>query len=224
MSVAVDDIEAAEKLFTDQNVQVAMTRIEGKVDPARFGEDRAVIYIRRGRNGVDENEWEEQIFGMVDTMTFASHIARLAERHRPDAINIDVGGLGVGVYDRLAQLGVPNVNPINFADKATRYGYANMRAQMWDTMKENLKEGVMLPGPEEEMVKSLRDELTAVQYDYDRKGQLILESKEDIKKRLGDESSPDIADALALTYALPVFPSRPGFQGQEETVSDYDPI
>ena len=35
----------------------------------------------------------------------------------------------------------------------------------------------------------------------------MLESKDDIRKRLPESGSPDIADALALTFAHPVMPS-----------------
>jgi hypothetical protein len=50
----------------------------------------------------------------------------------------------------------------------------------------------------------LRDQLIGPEYDYNLKGELQLEKKSDMKKR--GLASPDIADALALTFARPVFP------------------
>ena len=41
-------------------------------------------------------------------------------------------------------------------------------------------------------------------YWYDNVGKKVLERKEQIKKRLQGAGSPDLADALALTFALPV--------------------
>ena len=51
--------------------------------------------------------------------------------------------------------------------------------------------------------EGLLDDLCAVNKKYDTRGRLQLESKEDVKKRLG--RSPDKADALALTFAEPVY-------------------
>jgi hypothetical protein len=56
----------------------------------------------------------------------------------------------------------------------------------------------------------LHSELAAVQYTYaNAQGRLQLESKEDLKKR--GLPSPDLADALALTFAEPV--AHPGLRG-----------
>ena len=41
-------------------------------------------------------------------------------------------------------------------------------------------------------------------YWFDAQGRKMLESKDEIKKRLQGGASPDIADALALTFAYPV--------------------
>lgn len=47
--------------------------------------------------------------------------------------------------------------------------------------------------------QDLLKELTIPNYKPNRRGRTIVEAKEDIKKRLG--RSPDLADALALTFA-----------------------
>ena len=72
-------------------------------------------------------------------------------------------------------------------------------------------------------MEDLRTDLTSVEYGYTLRNELKLESKEDMKKR--GLSSPDIGDALALTYALPVHPTRPGFAGTgNKNGGDYDPF
>ena len=65
-------------------------------------------------------------------------------------------------------------------------------------MREWLKGYVSLPVDHE-----LKAELTAVRYGY-RGGSLLLESKDDMKKR--GVKSPNKADALALTFADPRVP------------------
>jgi hypothetical protein len=69
---------------------------------------------------------------------------------------------------------------------------------MWDGIREWLNDTVQLPQDE-----GLLDDLCAVNKKYDTRGRLQLETKEDVKKRLG--RSPDKADALALTFAEPVY-------------------
>ena len=71
---------------------------------------------------------------------------------------------------------------------------------MWDELRIWLsgEQKVELPNDE-----NLANELCAVNKKYDSRGRLQLEEKEEIKKRLG--KSPDMADALALTFAEPVF-------------------
>jgi len=92
-----------------------------------------------------------------------------------------------------------------------------MRSQMWYNLKEALKVGLRLPEDED-----LRTDLTSVEYGYNLKNDLQLERKDDMKKR--GLSSPDLADALALTYALPIYPNRAGYEGQQfKTGGDYDP-
>ena len=48
----------------------------------------------------------------------------------------------------------------------------------------------------------LKSELSVPRYWYDGTGRIVLEPKDRIRERLG--ASPDIADALALTFAAPV--------------------
>ena len=66
-------------------------------------------------------------------------------------------------------------------------------------------------------------DLTGLEYGYTLKNEIKLESKKAAKSR--GVASPDMADALALTYVLPVYPSRLGFSGtQQETTTEYDPF
>jgi len=70
---------------------------------------------------------------------------------------------------------------------------------MWWLMKEWVEEGGAIPND-----TALKQELATPIYWYDNVGRKVLESKDQIKKRLQGAGSPDLADALALTFALPV--------------------
>lgn len=191
------------------------------VDVARFGDDQSVIWLRQGRDatvgGADERTPGHWVFQKLDLMQLSAKIVEIANQYRPDGILIDGGGVGGGVIDRCRQLGL-DVIEINFGSKATQHGMANMRAQMWSNLRAALKAGVRLPESED-----LRTDLTSLEYGYNSKMELQLESKEDAKKR--GLSSPDLADALALTYALPVYPNRSGYAGtSSEATHDYNPF
>lgn len=69
---------------------------------------------------------------------------------------------------------------------------------MWGNLRDALKY-LAIPHSTE-----LRDQLIGPEYDFNLRGDLQLEKKSDMKRR--GLASPDIADALALTYARPVFP------------------
>lgn len=172
------------------------------VDVARFGDDRSVIYPRRGR---DARSRPPLVLRGVDTMTLSGKITEMAAQYRADAIFVDEGGVGGGVVDRLRQLGVPHVIGINFAGRPDGWApegtgplYANKRAEIWGRMKDWLKAGTIVDDP------TLAQDLIGVEYGYDARNAIQLERKDDMKKR--GLASPDLGDALALTFAQPVYP------------------
>jgi hypothetical protein len=185
------------------------------VDVARFGDDESVIWTRRGRDCESLGYFR---YSGMDTMTLASRVAEIASKHMPDAVFVDGGGVGGGVVDRLRQLNVP-VTEINFGAKATQSGYGNMAAQMWGNLREVMKDGIRIPDDDD-----LRMDLTGREYGFTPTNLLQLERKDDMKKR--GLKSPDLADALALTWAYPVFPSRLGFSAHQDQMAqtDYDPF
>ena len=165
------------------------------VDVARFGGDACVIQPRKGLAAFEM----ERIVG-IDNMSFASRLHRRICEERPDAVFIDAGR-GEGVIDRLRQLGSPSaIIEVPFGAQANDHkvnGYANRRAEMWDTMRKWLQQGGAIPNDYE-----LAKELAAPTYTYDGQSRLKLEAKDAIRDRVG--FSPDRADALALTFAEPV--------------------
>lgn len=184
------------------------------VDVARFGDDQSVICLRQGRDAESQG-WHT--FRGMDTMELSAKVVEVAREKNPDTVFIDGGGVGGGVVDRCRQLGL-DVVEINFGSKATQRGYSNLRAQMWGNLKEAIIDGIRLPDNAD-----LITDLTGLEYGYTLKNEIKLESKEAAKSR--GVASPDMADALALTYVLPVYPSRLGFTGtQQETTTEYDPF
>jgi len=162
------------------------------LDVARFGDDRNVLVMRRGSVAEDYKVWQGQ-----DLMWTSSATAEYINRLQPRAVFVDSVGLGAGVVDRLRQLGY-RVIGVNSGAKAGRDDkYSNLKAEMWDRMRQWLQELAVLPDRED-----FKKDLLAPTYSFDASGRLKIESKEDLKKR--GMASTDIADALALTFAQPV--------------------
>ena len=132
----------------------------------------------------------------------------------------DTGGWGSGVIDSMIQAGF-SPTPVNFSSRATDPRYFNKRAEIWFEMAEWIKRGGALPN-----IPELARELTAPTYTF-KNGKFQLEEKDQIKERLG--SSPDYADALALTFSIAEMPASsvmdiPILRTQTQAVNDYDPF
>ena len=190
--IALADTEdAAQRVY--QKTHVEFSPVILGIDPARFGDDRSVVFRRQGKQG-----FKPIVYRGIDNMDLAARVANLIEEHNPDAVFCDAGA-GSGVIDRLRQLSY-DVIEIPFGGKATKpEQYINRRTEMWWLMKQWIEEGGAIPND-----TALKQELATPIYWYDNVGRRVLESKDQIKKRLQGAGSPDLADALALTFALPV--------------------
>jgi len=175
------------------------------VDPARFGDDRTAIIRRRGRKVL-----KVETHTKLDTMQTAGLVRRIIETEKPARVFVDVVGLGAGVVDRLNEMGFGHVvTPVNSGEKPTSPepleggGPLNRRAEMWQSMADWFADpaGVDIPDSDE-----LHADITAPGYSFDSNSRLKIEKKEDIKKR--GLRSPDLGDALALTFAEPVAPGK----------------
>lgn len=167
------------------------------LDIARFGDDQTSFCFRRGR-------WcmKFETYKKLDNVAVANLATNFIRRFQPFRIFMDVGGQGAGVYDILKDRGFAEIiRGVYFGEKAlNEERYYNRRAEMWDEIRHwlELKPAVQLPEDNE-----LLEDLTSINKKYDRRGRLRLEEKDELKKRLG--RSPDKGDALALTFAEPVY-------------------
>lgn len=198
------------------------------VDVARFGDDRSVICIRKGP---DARTHPAIVVRNLDTMQLAARVAQEFETYRPDAIFVDGGGVGGGVIDRLRQLRISCFD-VQFGSNADRAQtesdptlYRNKRAEMHGVLREWMRHGALPDSVE------LRAEMVGLQYAFQTfkaKESIILEPKDIYKAREG--FSPDLLDALALTFAYPVQKSaESGRAGYDrvmgpKAMGEYDPL
>lgn len=188
--ISVDAVNDAiqRELISDSGAALIMA-----VDVARFGNDRTCLGYRQGRD-FKSRPWKT--FRGLSTTRIAEIVSQEANIHRPDAIVIEATGPGAGVIDILRDKGY-KVTEIHPGARAHAYDlYFNRRAEYWSKMRDWIYEEGCIPEDPD-----LFKELTTILYSLDRHEQRILiEAKEAMKKRGLD--SPDIADMLALTFAV----------------------
>ena len=169
------------------------------VDVARFGSDASAICLRQGNmilgDGVKTKRGLDtmQVVGWI-----RSELEDLKERKLEiGEVCIDSIGLGAGVVDRLLEEGL-DVRGVNVGESPSIKGnYLNLRTELWEKCRSWFEgRDVVIPNDE-----NLIMELCSVSYGYSSTGKTKVESKDDIRRRLGNNSSPDSADALILTFA-----------------------
>ena len=173
------------------------------VDVGRFGDDPSVIYPRCGRDAISR---PPEIHYQVDTMVLAGHVANAFLRYGASICMVDEGGVGGGVVDRLRQLRIPVIG-VDFGSKADGYAadgvkYANKRAEIWGALRDWLLHG-SIPNIVTGENTTLVDELTGPTYTLNKKEEIQLEGKKEMRSR--GVPSPNVADALACTFAFPSF-------------------
>ena len=174
------------------------------VDPAEYGDDMTGIIVRHGRQVIETHRES------LPPMALCGFIGNLIERLDPDAVCIDVTN-SHSMADRLIEQGFQNIYKISFGSGAIKKDqYANKRAEMWGNMKDWLEDYPCLI-PEHPVLMA---DLSAVGFTYDSSRRKLLDSKE--KMRSEGIPSPDMADALALTFAVPVMPKRERYEPWQE--------
>lgn len=204
------------------------------VDVARFGDDESVIYPRIGNDArsfapVPDNGR----YRGLSTDQLVDKIIETVQRFRRmgmpcSGLFIDGGNTGGAVVDYLRRMGYEALE-VGFGTSPTdAASYRYKSDEIWGRMKEAIGKNLMLPNMQDQCGPNLYDQLTQRQYGYLAGGSRIhLETKKDMKARLGGEcGSPDLADALAVTYAFEVQMIQGSLHGQQQgpqVVSEYDP-
>ena len=162
-------------------------------DPAWEGDDMLEIGLRQGLaykilRTIPKNDNDFQV---------ASLLASLEDEHEADAVFIDAG-YGTGIVSAGKVLKRFHWRLVWFAStKTPDIGCLNMRSYMWKMMRDWLKDGGCYPAD-----PGMHDEIIGPETVFRADGKIHLESKKDLKKRLG--FSPGKADACAISFAFPV--------------------
>lgn len=166
------------------------------VDVARSGTDKTALAIRDG-----DVVKEVRTFSIADTMVTTGRVAGILEGEPDRTAIVDVIGIGAGVLDRLREMGMKAqafnaANSSRSRDKTGEMGFTNLRAESWYRVRELLDPSagstVCLP-PDDDLLADLTTPRSA---ELLSGGKLKIESKDDIRKRIG--RSTDRADAVIM--------------------------
>jgi hypothetical protein len=161
------------------------------VDPARFGDDRTCLCIRRNRQVESLVTWRN-----ADTMQTVGRIKAMYDEalsdDKPSEILVDSIGIGAGIVDRMRELDLP-VRGINVSETPSiRSRFHKLRDELYYRGREWF-EGLNVRCTNREIGAELSDIL----YTFTSAGQIKVEAKHEIKERLG--RSPDAAEAFLLS-------------------------
>jgi len=191
--ISLDSILDAINNTVVEDVYGAMPVVLG-VDVARFGDDQTVLVVRQGRKLHEIEKHRE-----LDNVQVTEKVVRLIHYWQPRAVFVDGVGLGAGVVDILKHgtWGHIIIDVNMGRSPEDKKLYFNKRAEAWVKVKNWLNSGADIPKDDD-----LKKDLQSIEYKHTVNDALQLESKTDLKARIG--YSPDCGDSLALTFAMDI--------------------
>lgn len=218
--IPLEWIEMANNRWLDLQEQGFKSRKHAKlgVDVAGMGRDKSCFIPRQGN--YIEKIISHNSRGSADHMAVAGETRSYLLADPMAKAFIDTIGEGAGVLSRLEELGCKNVYSCKFSYSAKGlhditgcYTFANMRAYLFWCIRDwlNPKNGFNPAIPPDD---ELTEELCEPHWSFLSNGDIIIEKKEEIKKRL--KRSPDKMDALANTF----FPFDYDYYNDEKLLDD----
>lgn len=164
---------------------------------ASLAGDESVAVLRKGKTVLKVARWR-----IKDSIDLAEAVSNFVYENHAEAIVVDAPGVGGGVISGLKRtLEGSGCQIVEFwgwnpsADPLC----SNKRAEMYAKAKNWLKEGGHLCQNKTGKINNW-DQLTFTHWMQDKRGRILLEPKDKIRKRAG--RSPDDADAFTLTFAF----------------------
>jgi hypothetical protein len=161
------------------------------VDVARFGSDRTVISLVQSPVARVIGD-----FSKLRTTETTGRVIATQRDTQAQQIRVDGVGVGSGVVDELVEAGHDVVDMQSGAGALDREHFANARAEWWWGLRQRFEAGDIDIDPADD---ELASQLGSVKYKFTARGQVLIESKDDMRKR--GLPSPDKADTLMLGFA-----------------------
>jgi hypothetical protein len=174
------------------------------MDVARMGADETVLGLFRRNHCISMKAWPKTSTEQCVDILKEKYDLLHDQGYRVDRIIVDEPGVGGGVIDTGLRRNLP-ITPYNGgqtmkADKDPEEDqrmYANRRTRDWWNVRRYMeREDCHIPDDE-----TLVNQLASVQYDYNEREKILVESKRKMRDRLGDDASPDRADVIVMGLA-----------------------
>lgn len=169
--------------------------VYGGLDVAGPGEDDTVLTIRSKNKRLEQKCWpQSDPRGEVVA-------ALMPYKNRLKSLNVDCIGIGWGMYQHLRDIFGACVNPVNVGEVSSDpEKFVNLKAELyWGLRLRFLANDIAGEFSDKEVAQ-----LAGIRYKHNSRGQVVIESKEDLRKR--GVKSPDCAESIMLAYARPLKP------------------
>lgn len=191
--ISLSLVEAAVERWKEMEEAGTLPTVATRIgaDIARYGKDKTVFSLSIPGAIMEFREYSQE-----DTVQTTDRLRALLDKFRGAAAIIDTIGIGAGVFDTLRS---ESYDVVSFnagartvpTDESGELHFLNDRAAAWWRFRQLLEEGDMaIPD-----VDKLVGDLTTPRWRETSRGQIVIESKEQIKKRLPSGRSTDYGDA-----------------------------
>ena len=192
------------------------TRVIAGLDCGEGVERDATAFFARQGNTVLEM-WK---LNTIDHEQTVRRIREFNQRTHIDKLNMDAAFSDFEFNTLKYEISCEQVNFARAASEDEKEKYANVRAQMYFHLANQIKHGLCVNG--HDLTGELKRQMCAIGWLHNNQGRLLLTKKEDLRAALG--MSPDIADAAALT-CLDVYtgddPHMKRLERDSDKLSDY---
>ncbi len=175
--------------------EVANGPVCAGIDVAGPGEDETTLCVRQGREILALHAWAQADSRGVVVSALRDWRARGLAR-----VTVDSAGIGHYFAQSLKdELGPDLVREVNVGESPTsdqaKERFANLKAELYWALRERARDGDLAGLADQTAI----GQLAGLRYSHDRRGRVVIESKEDARKR--GVKSPDRAEALVLAFA-----------------------
>jgi ribosomal protein L37AE/L43A len=212
--------QSEDALFALTWLEQAKLRTEGDgdlcagIDVAGPGEDETVLCVRRGPKIILLRAW-------VKSDPRGDVIAALLQyKGALKAVNIDSAGIGYYMAQHLKDHGFP-VREINVGEKAKdSKKFVNRKAEVYWAFRMRAEAGDLAGLTDERAIA----QLVGIRYCHNSRGQVVIESKADARKR--GVKSPDRAEAIILAFGelAPSYGLLEWYRQQTEGMTAAEPV
>jgi phage terminase large subunit len=175
------------------------------LDVARFGGNETVLGTFRGGIPVEPLECRAKT-GTIESanMVEEKYLYLIKRGFRVERVIIDEPGVGGGVIDEVRNRNIP-VTPYNGGQPLVKDRdpedevrmFLNRRARDYWMVRRKLELN-QLPLPDDD---TLIAQAASLRYDYAENQKIVIESKQKLTDRLGEEASPDRIDVIVMGCA-----------------------